>query len=523
VSEVHIRMYRHILGDCFLIRTQHGGKPWHAMIDFGILQGSPGRSETTAAIVADIAATTGLRIDLLVVTHEHADHISGFAQERARFFAPPGPGVFDIGEVWLAWTEKLTDPQAKILHETRRVAGSAVAMAAQLAPMAVDRPEAGDGPGRRDTSARGEAEILAGLARFVPYRDDFGPERPGDPAAVAGEDFGLDIDLSGRFTGARVMTALRQLPGTHYLEPGEVRTAGPMRAHVLGPPRAEAFLARSDPRSGEAREVYLAENDRAWALLGEARQRVAMMGADSPEPAAAGSDAASPFAARHQRTFADAVTEGDPVVTEYMKDDERWRQVTGAFLNAASELALQLDSDTNNTSLVLAFELPDGQVLLFPADAQVGNWLSWGEQNYPKGEAGAVDVANLLSRVTLYKVGHHASHNATLRDRGLELMTDPRMSAMIPVDHDVAKSQEWQFPWPDLETRLREKTSGRLVMGDGKPVEEAAAFAGSGHARVAHDPNDLWVEVIVPVGGAGGVVSVPKKPRRRRPKKPVAG
>jgi hypothetical protein len=35
---------------------------------------------------------------------------------------------------------------------------------------------------------------------------------------------------------------------------------------------------------------------------------------------------------------------------------------------------LRLDPDTHNTSVVLAFQLGDGgPVLLFPADAQVGN------------------------------------------------------------------------------------------------------------------------------------------------------
>jgi hypothetical protein len=54
-------------------------------------------------------------------------------------------------------------------------------------------------------------------------------------------------------------------------------------------------------------------------------------------------------------------------------------------LGLAGRLALQLDSDTNNTSLVLAFELgKSGRVLLFPGDAQVGNWLSWHkERNCP--------------------------------------------------------------------------------------------------------------------------------------------
>jgi hypothetical protein len=504
-------MYRHILGDCFLIRTQHDGKPWHALIDFGILQGSPGRAETSDSIVASIGETCGWKLDLLVVTHEHADHISGFGQERAQFFGKPGGAVpvFDIAAVWLAWTEKLDDPQAKVLHETRRIAGSAVRLAAGLAS-----PLAAAG----DTAALTEGRLIAGLARFLPEGDDLGPD--------GGEVMGLDIDLSGRFTGARVMEALRLHPRVRYLEPGEAIAVGPMRAHVLGPPRGEAFLARSDPRSGTAREVYLTDPARALALAAEVRQQLDAMAAATPGAVPAATGAESPFAARHHRPIAAAVAEGDALALAYTDPANAWRQINAAYLNAARELALQLDSDTNNTSLVLVFELPDGQVMLFPADAQVGNWLSWGEQTYPRDAPGAVDIANLLSRVTLYKVGHHASHNATLRERGLELMTDPRLSAMIPVDRDVAQSQDWAFPFPDLEKRLAEKTGGRLVMGDGDIAAEAAAFAGSKHARVAHDPDPAcrWVEVIIPSVAAGAGAAVPPaKPRRRRKRNSPAG
>ena len=46
--------------------------------------------------------------------------------------------------------------------------------------------------------------------------------------------------------------------------------------------------------------------------------------------------------------------------------------------------------ETNNTSLALAFELIEkgrvGKVLLFPADAQVGNWLSWHGEKMKFGE-----------------------------------------------------------------------------------------------------------------------------------------
>src|SRR5206468_2612149 len=113
------------------------------------------------------------------------------------------------------------------------------------------------------------------------------------------------------------------------------------------------------------------------------------------------------------------------------------------WLSASSELALQLDSDTNNTSLALAIELiGSGKVLLFPGDAQVGNWLSWHDLSWPREGAGdaapRVTATDLLNRTVLYKVGHHASHNATLREKGLMLMTSPALVAMIPVNHPMA-------------------------------------------------------------------------------------
>src|SRR5437867_12940176 len=96
----------------------------------------------------------------------------------------------------------------------------------------------------------------------------------------------------------------------------------------------------------------------------------------------------------------------------------------------AAEFALNLDSDTNNTSLALAFELNDGRVLLFPGDAQVGNWESWHVDADGKPRSWQVNgrdviARKLLERTVLYKVGHHGSHNATLREQGLERMTDP--------------------------------------------------------------------------------------------------
>jgi hypothetical protein len=71
-----------------------------------------------------------------------------------------------------------------------------------------------------------------------------------------------------------------------------------------------------------------------------------------------------------------------------------WRRIDYDWLSGADDLALQLDNATNNTSLVLAIELiDDGRVLLMPADAQLGNCLSWEEVPLEITESAKVDGA----------------------------------------------------------------------------------------------------------------------------------
>ena len=60
----------------------------------------------------------------------------------------------------------------------------------------------------------------------------------------------------------------------------------------------------------------------------------------------------------------------------------------------------------------------------------------------------------LLKNAIFYKVGHHGSHNATLRTQGLEEMVRLRV-AMIPVDHAMAVKKRWgKMPLDDLVTAL---------------------------------------------------------------------
>jgi hypothetical protein len=117
---------------------------------------------------------------------------------------------------------------------------------------------------------------------------------------------------------------------------------------------------------------------------------------------------------------------------------------------------------------VLAFELPVSKhVLLFPADAQAGNWRSWHDQPYETPDKRKFSAAELLGQTVLYKVGHHGSHNATLKAKGLELMTHPDLVAMLPVEADgVTRLRYGQMPLKSLIRALREKTEGRILRLD---------------------------------------------------------
>ncbi len=102
---VRIRFYCQGIGDCHLLRFSRRANLLDAdrlrRPQFGL-----GGTDTIKAIVDDIRTVTG-RLDVVVLTHEHWDHNSGFLSAQGKFKA------FSIGEVWAAWTENSKDPQAR--------------------------------------------------------------------------------------------------------------------------------------------------------------------------------------------------------------------------------------------------------------------------------------------------------------------------------------------------------------------------------------------------------------------------
>src|SRR5262249_53501891 len=138
--------------------------------------------------------------------------------------------------------------------------------------------------------------------------------------------------------------------------------------------------------------------------------------------------------------------------------------------------------------LVIAIELdPGGDVLLFAADAQVGNWLSWQDLKW-KVDGRDVTGPDLLDRAIFYKVGHHGSHNATLKERGLQLMKNLRV-AMIPVNHEMAVKKRWgKMPLDELVDALKQQAKGVVLRVDDPQMPASKE-------NVFEDPGKLFYEI----------------------------
>ncbi|GEP56184.1 ComEC/Rec2 family competence protein [Reyranella soli] len=99
-GDVRVRAYNVRFGDCILISFGQGASEKHILVDFGNapagVRNGGGKNDVFAPVARDLAKRTNKRIDLLVMSHEHLDHMEGFYSERAVF------DQCDVGEVWMS-------------------------------------------------------------------------------------------------------------------------------------------------------------------------------------------------------------------------------------------------------------------------------------------------------------------------------------------------------------------------------------------------------------------------------------
>lgn len=451
--EAIVRMYRQGLGDCFLITLPREPEPFRMLLDCGALKSRHYGEQEMENVVNDIIRVTTrrkgeqARLDVVAVTHEHWDHISGFSQVQKLF------DKIKIENVWVAWTEEPNNPVAQHLKTQFKKKKKAVEKALALMP------------------ENQKNDMRIGLYRKA-ISDLFGffGELEGGQEKKA---------RSSKTTEAAWDYILSRGTNTYCdprRSPLEIKDVEGVRVYILGPPQDPNFVRRKlsttetyaqATRSLSLYDSFLAAvagDDAVFAdeSLLDARERAFPFGASFRVP---------PEHARNQPFFKSYYGFED--------DQSEWRRIDTEWLTMAGELALHLDSYTNNTCLAFAIELGEsGKVLLFPGDAQVGSWLSWGELKWDlttqNGESRTVKIDDLLARTVLYKVGHHGSHNATLRAKGLEKMESPELVAMIPVHRETAKDQAWEFPHPQLWEHLKQKACGRVLLADSEGIDEIA-------------------------------------------------
>jgi hypothetical protein len=469
INSIKVRMYRHGFGDCFLLRFYSDTTlKYKMLIDCGLKLNDKVSGVPIGDVVDDIIKETSVKkgtktiphLDVLVVTHEHWDHVSAFKPEDALF------DQFDIDKIWMAWTENPKDDEAKAINAHLHEGIVALGIATKNLQAQTNKK---DKNGFYKSAYKGSASLkmrkeFDGALQSV--TEFFGPlpklKATTSPSGIQVKDqFNVSIQTQEAFDHIKRKLA-KGKSGIKYFLPGSkienIASLPGIRFYVLGPPK-NALLNKDKPSSGAKKEVYFGQqSDMAGFVKG-----ILKMGGYNK-----GYDDGSPFN-KVSSIKASAARKNSYYKSTYYHTDERWRTIEDDWLDNAGSLALQMDSDTNNTSLALAIEMTGAEkVLLFPGDAQVGNWLSWHEHTWnakdKDGNPIEVNATRLLNQTVFYKAGHHASHNATLKELGLELMIHEDLVTFIPEKEDQYNG----IPFSDLVTRLNEKCKGRVLFSADK-------------------------------------------------------
>lgn len=442
-------MYRQRFGDSFLLTFNAASEPHHILIDCGVLQGVSHGTQWSRDVARDIYQTTGGRLDVIVATHMHWDHVSGFCDAKEEF------SRFKVDEVWLPWTENTADAQAANHQRVRT---------RQLDAVRRSRSLLGASRDSRSATARAAEEKLDQILAF------YGPATDGTEALEAARSTLFSFGHTPRFLERGMLVAPVRLSD--------------VRVYVLGPARDDSLLGFDG--YGRDRGFY-------GALLARA--------GNGPQ-AEAEVEATQPFDIR-QRWTAEWRRENPLVrhlIEGYEGAGEDWRRIDNDWLFYAAEIADRLHVTVNNLSLSLAFECVGSRdVLLFPGDAQLANWRTLEWKSDEGGTATRVTAQELLARTVFYKAANHGSLNAN-EVAGVEAMTRPDLVAAITADTAFASAHGLEMPAAAVKARLLQKTQGRLLLPQSDKLTPATERSVQSDRRFVARTHvtALYVDFIIP-------------------------
>ena len=360
-----IRTYHVGFGDCFLLSFSYGGKSQrHVLIDYGSTGLPPGTPKSRMMDIAkDIEKRTGGKLDAVVATHRHKDHISGF-ETKARGKGA-GKGTGDIIRslspklVVQPWTE---DPNLRPNAPGPSIGSNGKTVSKAKAFLAADTDHVA-----RLSSMQTVAEYTMTQTRRTRY---FGSQLRKQFYFLGESNINNPSAVKNLMTMAKknVYVYAGKKSGLEGILPG-------VKVDVLGPPTVRQTATIKKQRSKDP--------DEFWH-----------------------------FQAAAMRHAEDAARDKTPLFPEHVRShgpvfpvNSRWliyhaRNIRGSQL---LQIVRMLDKAMNNTSIILLFRIGKTS-LLFPGDAQIENW------QYALSDR---DNLKLLSSVNVYKVGHHGSLNAT--------------------------------------------------------------------------------------------------------------
>jgi hypothetical protein len=219
---IRIRMYRVGFGDFFLATFPGPDEtPLHVLIDCGVHAMNLGSIDDA---IADMQKVTGGQLALVIMTHRHADHISGFASGADTF------ADFTVERVWMSWFENPGNAAAVSFQST--LAAVALNLQATLAARGSDESDEYAMAG----NATGEL---------------------GATGALTGNAAALDV-LHGGFKNKPPIDYYQA--GDPAVLPDSLAKAG-LTATILGPPIDPDLVAEMDGKGHQ----YLASNSATGA------------------------------------------------------------------------------------------------------------------------------------------------------------------------------------------------------------------------------------------------------------------
>ncbi|MGC4043425.1 MAG: MBL fold metallo-hydrolase [Armatimonas sp.] len=465
-NEIRVRLYSQGLGDCFLLAFPRPGQsenPCYLLIDCGSAIATPGGAKRSREIAENIRVVTGGHLDILVITHQHYDHISGF-QDAWDIWRD-----FTIDNLYLPWSDSTKESdEIKSVERLRTILTDAAerARSREVLPVPRDLGEA-DNPNTMSETMTFIRSLSPNPPRYFYPGDVFRLPGTNSHGYVLGPPRPLQLNKHNVPYIEQLIVDPDEEPGVMY----SYRDHGMDIDTGTGP--APSFALSDDKGLPAAASAILASETLPDSDLRDS------------------DDCYSPFAPALRLEW-DAALSGGFFQATYENSKDTWRKIDDDWLYGAASLGLRAGGFTNNTSFVLAFDQPDtDKMLLFPGDAQVGNWLSWHditewrqcdplaeEANLPAADPATAPhprtlMENLLARVAFYKVGHHGSHNATIKDKGLAKMTRSDLVAYVPVSVPVAQDSMSYCPMPfyPVIRALQTATRGRVFLPNGKAIE----------------------------------------------------